>query len=177
VATNREWSDDTGSLRRFGLALTRDERFVVDDASATRLVDKLIRQTCVAAIEGERVSYVGRARAFARFIRLHRRYVRRMALEDMDGNWVETLPATGRGCPSAANGVRALPLELREALLLVALAGFSHREAAEALDIPLTRFYERLDRARERLALHMGADVGSERESSWRGAPYLRVIK
>jgi DNA-directed RNA polymerase specialized sigma24 family protein len=176
VATNREWSDDTGSLRRFGLALTRDERFVVDDASATRLVDKLVRQTCVAAIGDERVSYVGRSRAFARFIQLYRRYVRRMALEDMDGNWVET-PPTGRGGPSVANGVRALPLELREALLLVALAGFSHREAAEALDIPLTRFYERLDRARERLTLHLGADVGSEREAAWRGAPYLRVIK
>jgi hypothetical protein len=159
------------------LALTRDERFVVDDASATRLVDKLVRQTCVAAIGDERVSYVGRARAFARFIQLYRRYVRRMALEDMDGNWVETPPTTVRGGPCAANGVRALPLELREALLLVALAGFSHREAAETLDIPLTRFYERLDRARERLALHLGADVGSEREAAWRGAPYLRVIK
>jgi hypothetical protein len=159
------------------LALTRDERFVVDDGSATRLVDKLVRQTCVAAIGDERVSYVGRARAFARFIRLYRRYVRRMALEDTDGNWVETPAATGRGGACAASGVRALPLELREALLLVALAGFSHREAAEALDIPLTRFYERLDRARERLALHLGADVGSERESAWRGAPYLRVIK
>jgi Sigma-70, region 4 len=159
------------------LALTRDERFVLDDASATRLVDKLIRQTSVAAIEDERVSCIGRNRAFARFIELHRRYVRRMALEDMDGNWLETPPATGRGGPCAANGVRALPLELREALLLVALAGFSHREAAEALDIPLTRFCERLDRARERLALHLGSDVGSERESAWRGAPYLRVIK
>jgi hypothetical protein len=159
------------------LALTRDERFVLDDASATRLVDKLVRQTCVAAIGDERVSYVGRARVFARFIELHRRYVRRMALEDMDGNWVETPAAAGRGCPSAANGVRALPLELRETLLLVSLAGFSHREAAEALDIPLTRFYERLDRARERLALYLGADVRSEREAAWRGAPYLRVIK
>jgi hypothetical protein len=177
VATNREWSDDTGSLRRFGLALTRDERFVVDDASATRLVDKLIRQTCVAAIGDEPVSYVGRARVFARFIELHRRYVRRMALEDMDANWVEAPAPTGRGGPCVASGVRALPLELRETLLLVALAGFSHREAAEALDIPLTRFHERLDRARERLALYVGVDVGSEREAAWRGAPYLRVIK
>ena len=58
----------------------------------------------------------------------------------------------GAAAPPSMNGVRALPLELREALLLVVLAGFSHREAAEALDIPLTRFYERLERARERLA-------------------------
>jgi DNA-directed RNA polymerase specialized sigma24 family protein len=100
-----------------------------------------------------------------------------MSLEDMDGNWLETPPAAGRGGAAAANGVRALPLELREALLLVALAGFSHREAAEALDIPLTRFYERLDRARERLSVHLGAAVENDRDSAWRGAPYLRVIK
>ena len=100
-----------------------------------------------------------------------------MALEDTDANWVETAPTGGRGAAAAANGVRALPLELREALLLVALAGFSHREAAEALDIPLARFYERLDRARERLSVHLGASIENERDSAWRGAPYLRVIK
>ena len=44
-------------------------------------------------------------------------------------------------------------------------------------DIPLTRFYERLDRARERLALHLCAGDEIERDSAWRGAPYLRVIK
>jgi hypothetical protein len=164
-------------LRRFGLALTRDERFVLDDAAAGRLVDKLIRQTSVAPIGEERVACVGRARAFARFIQLYRRYIRRMALEDMDGNWVETPPVAGRGGPPAVCGVRALPLELRETLLLVALAGFSHKEAAEALDIPLTRLYERLERARERLAAYLGVAVEGERESSWRGAPYLRVIK
>ena len=83
----------------------------------------------------------------------------------------------GEAAPPRPTAIRALPLELREALLLVALAGFSHREAAEALDIPLTRFYERLDRARERLALHLCAGVENERDSAWRGAPYLRVIK
>jgi DNA-directed RNA polymerase specialized sigma24 family protein len=165
-------------LRRFGLALTRDERFVLDDATAARLVDKLIRQTAVAPIADERISCVGgRARAFARFIELYRRYVRRMALEDSEGNWVEAPPASARGGPAAMNGVRALPLELRETLLLVVLAGFSHREAAEALDIPLTRFYERLERARERLALYLGAAVDKDRDAAWRGAPYLRVIK
>jgi Sigma-70, region 4 len=177
LASNREWSDDTGSLRRFGLAVTRDERFVLDDATAARLVDKLIRQTSVAPIGAERISCLGRTRAFARFIQLYRRFVRRMALDDAEGNWVEASAVTGRGGAPAMNGVRALPLELRETLLLVVLAGFSHREAAEALDIPLARFYERLERARERLAIHLGAAVANERDSGWRGAPYLRVIK
>ena len=178
MAANREWSDDTGSLRRFGLALTRDERFVLDDAAAARLVDKLIRQTSVAPIAEERVSCVGaRARAFGRFIELYRRHVRKIAFEDLDGNWVEAPQANGHGGAAVVNGVRALPLELRETLLLVVLAGFSHREAAEALDIPLARFYERLERARERLASHLGAAVERDPDLAWRGAPHLRVIK
>ncbi len=47
--------------------------------------------------------------------------------------------------PNIVNGVRGLPLELREALLLVALARFTHAEAAQALDIPLSRLIERLN--------------------------------
>ncbi len=179
MAANREWSDDSGSLRRFGLALTRDDRFVLDDATAARLVEKLLRQTCVAPIEEAPVSRLrGRARAFARFVELYRRHVRRMALEDVEGSWVEPAPVGERGPAVTMRGVRGLPLELRETLLLVVLGGFSHREAAEALDIPLSRFYERLERARERLAEHLGAAaVEADHSSSWRGAPHLRVIK
>jgi RNA polymerase sigma-70 factor (ECF subfamily) len=163
-------------LRRFGLALARDERFVLDDATAGRLVDKLIRQTCVAAVaEGFVSRLAGRARAFARFIQLYRRHVRRLAIDEGDGHWVEGSAA--RGGSAIVNGVRALPLELREALLLVALASFSHEEAARALDIPLARLLERLDRARARLAEQTAADFDGARESAWVGAPHLRVIK
>ncbi len=177
MAANRDWSDDTGNLRRFGLALTRDDRFVPDDAAAARLVDKLLRQTSVASIpEPFGGGVAGRVRAFARFILLYRRHVRRMALEDTEGAWVEPTAAAGRGPPSVAVGVRALPLELRETILLVVVAGFSHREAAEALDIPLTCFYDRLARARERIAVHLDS-VGGEPALTWRGAPHLRVIK
>jgi predicted DNA-binding protein (UPF0251 family) len=177
VAANRDWSDDTGNLRRFGLALTRDDRYVPDDAAAARLVDKLIRQTSVAIIaEPFGGGLGGRVRAFARFILLYRRHVRRMALEDIEGAWVEPGAAAGRGPPNVAAGVRALPLELRETILLVVVAGFSHREAAEALDIPLTCFYDRLTRARERVAAHLDS-FGGEPPMAWRGAPHLRVIK
>ncbi len=72
--------------------------------------------------------------------------------------------------------MRALPLELREALLLVSLARFTHAEAAQALDIPLSRLVERLERARCRLAAHMGVDVDAG-ASDWSGAAHLRVIK
>ena len=175
MSVNREWSDDTGSLRRFALALTRDERFVVDDASAARLADKLIKQTSVAPIaEGLSSGLSPRARVFARLVQLYRRHVRRLAGDEAEAGWPE---GSGRGGPAVVTGVRALPLELREALLIVVLGGFSHEEAAEALDIPLARLRERLERARSRLARHMGADLAAPRETGWTGAPHLRVIK
>ena len=166
----REWADDANGLRRFGLALVRDERFVLDDSAAARLVDKLIRQTCVAPI-AERGRPPDRASAYARFVQLYRRHVRRMALDE-DAAWGES-PARG---PSVVSGVRALPLELREALLMVCLARFTHAEAAEALDVPLSRLVERLERARCRLASHMGVDVDAA-AGGWAGAAHLRVIK
>ncbi len=166
----REWADDANGLRRFGLALVRDERFVLDDSAAARLVDKLIRQTCVAPI-AERGRPTDRAAAYARFVQLYRRHVRRMALDE-DAAWGES-PARG---PSVVSGVRALPLELREALLMVCLARFTHAEAAEALDVPLSRLVERLERARCRLASHMGVDVDAA-AGGWAGAAHLRVIK
>ena len=51
-----------------------------------------------------------------------------------------------------AAAVRMLPLELREALLIVVLARFTHQEAASALDISLATLIARLTKARERVA-------------------------
>jgi hypothetical protein len=172
VPHTREWADDANGLRRFGLALVRDERFVLDDSAAARLVDKLIRQSCVAPIpQGAGTRAQGRAAAYARFVQLYRRHVRRMTLDE-DAAWNE---AAARG-PSVVSGVRALPLELREALLLVCLARFTHAEAAQALDVPLSRLIERLERARCRLAGHMGVDVDAS-ATTWSGAAHLKVIK
>jgi hypothetical protein len=172
VQNTKEWADDASGLRRFGLALVRDDRFVLDDSAAARLVDKLIRQSCVAPIaDAAGARRPGRQAAYSRFVQLYRRHVRRMTLDE-DAAWGES---AGRG-PSVVGGVRALPLELREALLLVSLARFSHAEAAEALDIPLLRLVERLERARCRLAVHMGVNIDAA-SGGWAGAAHLRVIK
>ena len=64
--------------------------------------------------------------------------------------------------------MRGLPLEQRETLLLVCLARFTHAEAAAALDLPLLRLLERLERARCRLAAHMGVDVDAT-ATNWAG--------
>ena len=161
MSSIREWSDDAGALRRFGLALARDDRFVCDDAAAAALVDKLFRQASLTLIDeapGEPRS--ARVGAFAQFIRLYRRHVRAMAAEDAEGGWAERARRRAADA-SVTSGVRDLPLELRETLLLVVLAGFSHAEAAEALDIPLAAVLDRLGRARARLGAHMEAARGS----------------
>ena len=62
-------------------------------------------------------------------------------------------------------------------MLLVALGGFSHADAAQALDIPLSALLDRLRRARERLADRQEEPTPEGESGSWRGAPHLRVIK
>ena len=114
-----------------------------------------------------------RVRAFAQFIRLYRRYARRHVAED-DGGWIEA-PPCGRPCGSAAVAVRSLPIELREALLLVVLADFSHCEAAAALDVPLAAVIERLARARGRMSLQIGG--ARDAEAAWPQSAHLRVVK
>jgi RNA polymerase sigma-70 factor (ECF subfamily) len=72
-----------------------------------------------------------------------------------------------------AAAVRALPLELREPLLIVVLAGFTHREAASALDISLATLITRLTKARERVA----ALTRPLPAAAPRATPHLRVVK
>jgi RNA polymerase sigma-70 factor, ECF subfamily len=174
VSLVREWCDDAGALRRFGLALVRDDRFVFDDVAAGALIDKLFRQASLTLVDSPGADRrAARVRAFAQIVRLYRRHARRLAVDE-DGGWVET-PPSSRSCGSAAVGVRSLPLELREALLLVTLAGFTHREAAEALDLPLAVVVDRLLRARARLAAHMA--TSRDAAAAWPQSAHLRIVK
>jgi hypothetical protein len=171
-------------LRQFGVALTRDDRLAPDHASAAALVDRLFRQAALEAVgQSVRVDTDptarddARVRAFGQFVRLHRRHVRRLALDDGEFGWDENgESANGRvraGEIGMAAAVRALPLELREPLLIVVLAGFTHREAASALDISLATLITRLTKARERVA----ALTRPHAAAGTRPAPHLRVVK
>src|SRR4029077_11135154 len=73
-----------------------------------------------------------------------------------------------------AGAVRALPLELREPLLIVVLAGFTHQEAASALDISLATLITRLTKARERVAALTRPHAAAAPRAA---APHLRVVK
>jgi RNA polymerase sigma-70 factor (ECF subfamily) len=176
---------DLSDLRRFAAALARDDRFVTDHASAAALVERLFRQASLEAVaasgrgDDQACREDARVRAFAQFVRLHRRHVRRLALDDGEQVRDENLESAHGKAPAGGIGmaasVRMLPLELREALLIVVLAGFTHREAASALDISLTTLIARLTKARERLAALTRASVtGGETP---RAIPHLRVVK
>lgn len=180
---------DISDLRRFGLALTRDDRFVLDHAAAAALVERLFRQASIEAIDAgvrfeatRRLREDGRVRAFGQFVRLYRRHVRRLAFDDSETGREESAenarsraPAGGVGIAAA---VRTLPLELREALLIVVLGNFTHQEAASALDISLAVLIARLTKARERLAALTRAPIVAETAgAAARTVPHLRVVK
>ncbi|PNG25347.1 hypothetical protein CR492_14250 [Methylocella silvestris] len=69
----------------------------------------------------------------------------------------------------------ALKLEEREALLLVALEGFSYVEAARILKISRPLLIARLSRARDRLPRDLSDGSPARRAKSQ--APYLRLVK
>ena len=177
---------DLSDLRRFGVALARDDRFVVDHASAATLVDRLFRQASLEAVgqgvrgDADRATHGDpRVRAFAQLIRLHRRHVRRLAYDDGEPGWDENAQsADGKAAAGGigmAAAVRMLPLELREALLIVVLARFAHQEAASALDISLATLIARLTKARERVEALTRASPAAA--AGPRGVPHLRVVK
>ena len=114
-----------------------------------------------------------RIATYARFIELHRRFVWKAWAEESDFGWPD--PALGRSDRRVKSAVQALPLEQREALLLICLARFSHEEAAEALEISLCQFVVRLDKARRQLSASIDEDAdGAE---GWDSASHLRVVK
>ena len=184
---SERFSDPSG-LRQFGLALVRDDRFVLDHPAAEALVARLFRQASMEAVaisgrveRNPQDQENGRARAFGQFVRLYRRHVRRLAVEDRETGWDESSERTQRGAASGlstAAALRMLPLELREALLIVVLARFTHHEAALALDIPLAALIARLTRARERLAvLTRPAMQTGAADVRTRATSHLRVVK
>ncbi len=183
-----EAADNTGGLlRRFGLAVARDNRFVCDERSARVLVENLSRRALLAARNGEGPRQGDpRLRLFSLFICFYRRHVRLAAAEDGASDIASHNYPSGADSSDSASplerAVRNLPLELRESLLLVVLGRFSHIEAAQALDISLAALIDRLARGRAMLA----AELSQARAPSphhlhrpvlQRSAPYLRLIK
>ena len=188
MTPRHETADDPGeALRRFGIAVVRDDRLVCDDRAARALVDDLAGRAALAARNGEGAEFGDlRLRLLALFVRLYRRHAR--AAIDEDAGVEAPAPlrwsgANGRDSAShVQSAVRGLPLELREALLLVVLERLTHVEAAQALDLSLVTLVERLARARAIVAAGLTqqptAAPGPARPRRLRrGAPHLRLVE
>jgi RNA polymerase sigma-70 factor (ECF subfamily) len=163
----QEIEDAIPALRRYARALTRD----IDRA------DDLV-QDCLARAIARRGLFrpPGPVRAwlFTILVNLHRNAMRstrrRSDTVDLDSIPEPATPPTQPGHMALAELARAierLPLDQKEALLLVTLEGLPYKDTAKILGIPTGTLMSRLGRARA--ALRSQTDAPSE--------PHLRTVK
>jgi RNA polymerase sigma-70 factor (ECF subfamily) len=163
----QEIEDAIPALRRYARALTRD----IDRA------DDLV-QDCLARAIARRGLFrpPGPVRAwlFTILVNLHRNAMRstrrRGDTVDLGSIPEPATPPTQPGHMALAELARAielLPLDQKEALLLVTLEGLPYKDAAHILGIPTGTLMSRLGRARA--ALRSQTDAPSE--------PHLRTVK
>jgi DNA-directed RNA polymerase specialized sigma24 family protein len=165
-----DWPEEARSLRRFGAALMGDGQ--MNAAIAAAVVDALINRAVLAVRNDDGPQRLDRrARLLSLFIQYHRRHIRLRALDVED----DLEPNARSEGPFVARIVGTMPLELREALLLVVLERLSHVEAAAVLEIPLGILIERL--ARARAVLSRATAPAYERRQWPSPTPHLRLVK
>ena len=155
------------ALRRYARALTR----------SADLADDLVQDCLERAISRRglfRPSGPIRAWLFTILLNLHRNALRashrRGETLDIDTIPEPAIPAPQPGhiaLAELARTIDTLPLEQKEALLLVALEGMAYQEAADILEIPIGTLMSRLGRARAALRVLTGTPA----------EPHLRTVK
>jgi hypothetical protein len=167
---------DIDELRCFATAIVADDRKGHASLAARQLTEHLIRKALIGVVNaGAPMGASRRMAVFSRFLQLHRDHVRREELEESDAGW----PNSGfdNDGHNVKRALRTLPLELREAVLLVTLVRFTHEEAVEALDISMSQLIERLDKARRQLSQLLQETPGPNSFEPSARAPHLRVVK
>ena len=155
------------ALRRYARALTR----------SADLADDLVQDCLERAIRKRslfRPTGPVRAWLFTILLNLHRNGLRaRRSHGDMLTLDAVAEPATAAPQPGhialaeLARAMETLPLEQKEALLLIALEGLSYVEAAAIIGIPVGTLMSRLGRARAALRTLTGIPA----------EPHLRTVK
>ena len=155
------------ALRRYARALTR----------SADLADDLVQDCLERAISRRgllRPAGPIRAWLFTILLNLHRNALRashrRGETLDIDTIPEPAIPAPQPGhiaLAELARTIDTLPLEQKEALLLVALEGMAYQEAADILEIPIGTLMSRLGRARAALRVLTGTPA----------EPHLRTVK
>lgn len=152
--------DAAPELRRFARALV--------GPVSTRTADALVQTATARVTAAERAAGEPLERAFAELVRLNRRRVRERGRgpEAADG---AAAAEPDRRDHSIAAQISTMPLDERETLLIVSLAGYGYEAAGRILDLPISSVVSRLMRARARLD---GARTGGAPRSG-----HLRVVK
>jgi len=155
------------ALRRYARALTRN----------ADLADDLVQDCLERAVSRRglfRPTGPVRAWLFTILLNLHRNSLRASQRrgETVD---IDTIPEPSAPAPQPghvalvelARAIETLPLEQKEALLLVTLEGLAYHEAAAVLNIPMGTLMSRLGRARAALRVLTGTPA----------EPHLRTVK
>lgn len=155
------------ALRRYARALTRN----------ADLADDLVQDCLERAISRRglfRPTGPVRAWLFTILLNLHRNALRTSRRQGVAVD-IDTMPDLSTPAPQPghvalaelARAIDTLPLEQKEALLLVTLEGLAYQEAAGILKIPLGTLMSRLGRARSALRVLTGSPA----------EPHLRTVK
>ena len=155
------------ALRRYARALTRD--FDRADDLVQDCLERAIAKRGLFRPKGP-----VRAWLFTILVNLHRNSLRG-ARRRGDTVELDTIPEPSVPPPQPGHmalaeldrAIGTLPIEQKEALLLVTLEGLPYSEAAAILDIPLGTLMSRLGRARAALKLLTGTPA----------EPHLRTVK
>lgn len=146
-------------LRRYARALTRDRQ----------RADDLVQDTLVRALAKQHLYQDGtnlRAWLFTLMHNQHVNDVRRAGRESGNIDVTEVAsqlvsnsdPTASRQLRELERGLATLPLEQREAILLVGLEGMRYDEAAAVLNVPIGTVRSRLSRGRDVLRRLLGLE-------------------
>jgi RNA polymerase sigma-70 factor (ECF subfamily) len=146
-------------LRRYARALTRD----------THRADDLVQETLARALAKQHLWQVGTNLRAWLFTLMHNQHVNDVRRSNREGGNIDvaemasvlvavTDPTASRQLRELERALARLPLEQREAILLVGLEGMRYDEAAAVLRVPIGTVRSRLSRGRDSLRKLMGIE-------------------
>ena len=146
-------------LRRYARALTRDPS----------RADDLVQDTLVRALAKQHLWQAGTNLRAWLFTLMHNQHVNDVRRSNREGGNVDvaemasvlvatTDPTASRQLRELERALARLPLEQREAILLIGLEGLRYDEAAEILGVPIGTVRSRLSRGRDSLRKLLGIE-------------------
>ena len=162
---NRTHRED--STREGAAAVRRFARALVGTAGAH--IGEQLAQEALALAQGQKSDADAIERAFAEAVRLNRRRIKTLGAQ-ADLARDHGVRGEGERPENMAASIAAMPLDEREALLVIALARFGYEAAARILELPYSSVISRLMRGRARLEAVRAAPIPHR-------VAHLRVVK